>query len=1481
MSTEKKNIKSVLGDAITQILMVAGTLFAVVNGLIPSLATLIYGNLVDELGNKVMKCTPINFQVNITYLPPKELIRIDYLPMLGINGSDVVKVLLNGTAVDFKILGTDTLVLQNVKGLEKYRWMKISKSPKGIQSTKTYRKLKGIVAKKGNKKLPLKTKGKGVPMDQESSVDENVEGEGGLFKYETRVEKMEGHPNETGLNDGEDDYEAKTERIKDETIKQYDNEDESYEAKTEPRKGETIKQYDNEDESYEAKTEPRKGETIKQYDNGDESYEAKIEPRKDLPNTIQNIEKITYTETKKTIVDSSKTKAERRINDFEAIDIDESNHEAKIENIKHKKTTDIEADEEDYEATIERKNNKPKSTATTPSNQSKPERVYTGFFWEVVLLGKINDKSEKKTSQKFDESYNQANPHERREFRREHRNHIPTSLSSGSVVQNSFRQYTKQSTQRRAQAKRRRAPSLVSRSSKTYALHHRQGIKDLQPHYQHSNVSYPRDENYIAELVPLHPIDSRKENYGQGFIDTYVSRNPVLTVTVPTRKINRPELLKNNNNGYKNNGRGYSATATYRGVAGANVTKPNATKPSVTHVAISANVTQPSVTNTNVTQPNVTSSNATKPSVTHVAISANVTQPSVTNTNVTQPNVTSSNATKPSVTHVAISANVTQPSVTNTNVTQPNVTSSNVTQRYVTSTNVMQPQLNVTAINITAIPQLNKEDINALRGGLGGQIAFILQNLTSCLSGFVVSFVKSWKLTLLMLLAAPFMGIVEAFVVKVERYVRKKKKDLQDQAGTLAGKGLASIKTVVDFAGEIVEQQQYEEEVDEGAQLNRLKSFVKGFEKGTNTFVAFSFLGLSFWYSTTMLSSGGITPGAILTIRLDGHDIRTLDRRWLRRQLGVVHKNPEFFCTTIAENISYGKYEQCTVKEIVRAAKAAGVHQFIIRLPQGYETVLADDGSPLTPFQLHLLALARALIRTPRVLLWEDDVSLMDPDELRTLTFYLDQARRGRTTVISTSHVSVARLADVIVILHEGRVIEQGTAEELMMSGRAFRYLSTVQYFEAKAADEDRLLKNAGLKTSAQSLESYEDSDDAYEYYKSFEQQRIDHGDQIKGRTGKIWETIRSKREEFEKKFQEKKEKIKEQFLNDTERVVKEGPFYAAMFVVLGTVVAFGGTIEKYMSTLVNERFRQRLEKMAYEKTLEKPAIDPEKQAKEAMDKMQRDVDAMIQKSIGRFIGPEVQSTISSLLTFYIAFSTGWKMTLVALAGYPVIALAQRIQQNQANESIAEPKDEDRLLKLGFRKIASICSLGMEFKFARKFKQDAMEQYKHALKKIMGGGLAFAVGQSTVFIIFAIALHYGCYLITTREMAAIEVLSVLLTVLFGSSASSGSQGPAHASDGTKESANRLFETQPDEPIQVISGADLDMDKASGEIVFHHTELPDPLSKGNLLLNDLDISVKSGQTLAMVLMDNEVRNPLEMLLERYYDPSCGRVVGIHS
>ncbi|KAL9968128.1 hypothetical protein ACROYT_G026461 [Oculina patagonica] len=1362
------------------------------------------------------------------------------------------------------------------------------------------------------------------------------------------------------------------------------------------------------------------------------------------------------------------------------------------------------------------------------------------------------------------------------------------------------------------------------------------------------------------------------------------------------------------------------------------------------------------------------------------------------------------------------------------------------------------------AINLEGITDpreaISQHDLDALSGGLGGEIAYLIQSVSSVMSGFLVSFIENWKITLVMMTAGPVLAIIQGIADKVEKFVMKQKEELKKRASQMAKKSLGSIKTVASYAGEKIEKTRYSGKVEATNNLNKLKSLILGIQKGLSTVVTFSFLGLGFWYSSTLLPGGSVTPGALMTIfmaiisgvmqmagtgeqmddvgdartalsslfgvsesgdddpfdqaasqldtvfgkldvfnvyfhypsrpeyqilksinftveegqtvallgdkgsgksalikllqriydpqtgkvRLDGQDVRFLDRRWFRRQVGIVHKKPDFFNTSIADNIAYGK-DEASLKDIVRAAKAAGAHEFITALPKGYATVLYDDGSPLTSYQKHLLALARAMIRKPRILLWEEDLSIMDSSAFNALTNYLDKARRGRTTVISTSHVSVARIADVIIVLHNGEIIEQGGPEELMLSGGAFRYLATLQYFESQSVHQERLLKTIPVPPELPPVK-----DGIEELESSLNQTQEEAKEQVKGFISKARQMLQDKLNEGKSAYKVIWMQLQDlplllagalgaaitgmvapglsflfgeiqKFMNDPLRVAREGPFWSSMFVVLGVVVGFGGTIEKFMLSFATERLRTRMQKMAFDTAINKnsvpqipgmggastsfpgaggqfpglphptgmglpavpgvptaqfpsiggvptgmaglpsgqmpvsglpgigsttpglpsgipsaqglpgmtssglsglggispglqtpglpsggfptgiptpgltpqelssslgtaqglpglttssipsgiagigtgqlplpgfaasggpsamgpstlglpsilvpspgipgvslpglpsgissdpglpqipgnipsgpspqglglgqglpnlpsqpsqsgitgvglghgrlpigaqdssfgggggsipqipgmgtglpttlpqvnagqapslsqvpgmptslssvegmappssalnvpgtpglgeggygatipgsqvnpgmvppvlsqvPAIptdmasaggmvpvstalgtpglggggfpgsqvnsgmvpqggllpgstamptqysgdtivspyagavdemgaqqiqrmglppnmpnpdllvlpDPQKQADQLMSQVEKDVEAALQNSIGKYLGTKVQETISSVSTLGMALYNGWKMTLVVLAGLPIIGLANRIQQNEADATV-EPEGVEALMKTSFKKMETISALGVENKFAKKYKDAIFEKYKHALKKILASGLAFALGQATVFFIYAGALRFGCYLISIGDMAAIEVLGVLMTVLFGSYATASSRAPPHAHEDAEESVNRLFE---DEATNVDHVGDK-LDKVEGSLEFKHVELPDPLNNGASLLCQLKVKVSCGQTLAIVPLDNEKINPFELLLERFFDPVKGTLL----
>ncbi|CAF1460739.1 unnamed protein product, partial [Adineta steineri] len=174
-----------------------------------------------------------------------------------------------------------------------------------------------------------------------------------------------------------------------------------------------------------------------------------------------------------------------------------------------------------------------------------------------------------------------------------------------------------------------------------------------------------------------------------------------------------------------------------------------------------------------------------------------------------------------------------------------------------------------------------------------------------------------------------------------------------------------------------------------------------------------------------------VTHGELL---LDGVDIRKLNLQWLRSRLGVVSQEPVLFDLTVAENISYG-LENIPMDEIVLAATKANIHEFIQQLPQGYETKVGVKGSFLSGGEKQRIAIARVLIRRPKILLLDEATSAMDPYNEQIVQVTLDQAQiedPSRTSIIIAHRLSTIRSCDLIHVLEMGRIVESGTHTELI-----------------------------------------------------------------------------------------------------------------------------------------------------------------------------------------------------------------------------------------------------------------------------------------------------------------------------------------------------------------------------------------------------------------------------------------------------------------
>ena len=166
-------------------------------------------------------------------------------------------------------------------------------------------------------------------------------------------------------------------------------------------------------------------------------------------------------------------------------------------------------------------------------------------------------------------------------------------------------------------------------------------------------------------------------------------------------------------------------------------------------------------------------------------------------------------------------------------------------------------------------------------------------------------------------------------------------------------------------------------------------------------------------------------------IRYDGININKIQKADLRHSLGIVLQDTHLFTGTVMDNIRYGKLD-ATEEEVIRAAKLANAHEFIMKLPDGYQTVLKGSGSSLSQGQRQLLAIARVAVADPPVLILDEATSSIDTRTEKIVQEGMDQLMQGRTVFVIAHRLSTIKNSDVIMVLDHGRIVERGNHESLL-----------------------------------------------------------------------------------------------------------------------------------------------------------------------------------------------------------------------------------------------------------------------------------------------------------------------------------------------------------------------------------------------------------------------------------------------------------------
>uniref|UniRef100_A0A8B9VU49 Bile salt export pump n=1 Tax=Anas zonorhyncha TaxID=75864 RepID=A0A8B9VU49_9AVES len=675
--------------------------------------------------------------------------------------------------------------------------------------------------------------------------------------------------------------------------------------------------------------------------------------------------------------------------------------------------------------------------------------------------------------------------------------------------------------------------------------------------------------------------------------------------------------------------------------------------------------------------------------------------------------------------------------------------------------------------------------------------------------------------------------------------------------------------------------------------LDNINMVIKAGE--TTAFVGASGAGKS---TTIQLIQRFYDPtDGMVSITLDGHDIRSLNIQWLRSQIGIVEQEPVLFATTIAENIRYGR-DEATMDDIIKAAKQANAYRFIMDLPQQFDTHVGEGGSQMSGGQKQRIAIARALVRNPKILLLDMATSALDNESEAIVQEALHKARLGRTSISIAHRLSTIKAADVIIGFEHGRAVERGTHEELMKRKGVYFMLVTLQSKGdaalTRAATESKCLiffnklirKRKKKKVSTHSslpissrwvftvsvlsghikpvpftrILKYNASEWPYMVLGSL-------GAAVNGAVSPLYALLFSQ--------------ILGTFsILDEEEQKTQINGVCLLFVLIGLLSFFTQFLQGYTFAKSGELLTRRLRKIGFRAMLGQDIgwFDDRRNSPGALTTRLATDASQVQGATGSQIGMIVNSFTNIGVAIIIAFYFSWKLSLVIMCFLPFLALSGAVQAKMLTGFAAQDKKAleatGRISSEALSNIRTVAGIGKEKMFIDTFEKNLVMPYRAAIKKANVYGISFGFAQSIVFIANSVSYRYGGFLVDTEGLHYSFVFRVISAIVTSGTAlgRASSYTPNYAK--AKTSAARFFQLIDRVPeISVYS----EKGEKWGSIEFLNCKFTYPSRPDIQVLKGLSVAVKPGQTLAFVGSSGCGKSTSVQLLERFYDPEKGSVL----
>ncbi|KAL0985500.1 hypothetical protein UPYG_G00157680 [Umbra pygmaea] len=657
-------------------------------------------------------------------------------------------------------------------------------------------------------------------------------------------------------------------------------------------------------------------------------------------------------------------------------------------------------------------------------------------------------------------------------------------------------------------------------------------------------------------------------------------------------------------------------------------------------------------------------------------------------------------------------------------------------------------------------------------------------------------------------------------------------------------------------------------------------------------------------------------------VTLDGHDIRTLNVKWLRENIGIVSQEPVLFGTTIAENIRYGR-EDATDEDIERAVREANAYNFISKLPDKLNTMVGERGAQLSGGQKQRIAIARALVKNPKILLLDEATSALDTQSESIVQAALDKARAGRTTIIIAHRLSTIRTADVIAGFSDGQVVEQGTHRELMAKKGVY-YSLVMQQSQGKSEEEDIVGEDNPPEYDDcvfSDMSNAEDSDQQ-------EQEEIQHG----GLRNNSIRRVSVRRKSTKKKSKSKKEKQKDDQIPDVPftRILAmnspEWPYlsvgifaslvgggvypcvaiifakiigvfsetdpdikrqktllFSLLFLLIGGVAFVTYFIKGYMFGKSGEVLTMRLRKQVFTAMMRQEIgwFDDNNNAVGVLTTRLATDASLVKGAAGSRLGLLTNCVCALTIAIVVAFIFCWQLTLLILACVPFLVGANFIQMRafagHASKDQGALEQSGKISTETVENFKTVVALTREDVFFHRFMDSLDKPYKNGLIKAPIYGLTFAISQAIPYMVNAAIFRFGAWLVAHCYTDFENVFLVFSVIIFAAMNIGESSSFAPDFGKAKTAAGRIVHLLQQTPeIDIYSEEGQKPSNFAGNVEFRGIHFAYPTRRNVKVLQGLDVSVGPGQTLALVGESGCGKSTSIQLLERFYNPAEGQV-----